>query len=611
VRQLSVAPKAKCFPRVLVAGLAALPLLISSPTLFAQQSSGLSSALQALGGMSSDQQQSLMQKVFGQSGSNSTLQPNANMPQGQNGTGMNAQQNNALKPPGSSNQPQSVIPTIGPDDTVLININLPGEKTTAQMSADINARDLTATALQIFANQNPITPSLQSQAQSLANSATGAAVAANGGTMPLPGVVGLAAAQSPATIAAANNPPSPTDTLPQRPATVAGSPSTTTSPPGILDPQQLDADRNLVKVLRANNPYKLDHDGVLSLPGFRDIELNGLTEAEATRRVAAEPALQDFEIRVMRLPVAKTGRDALLPYGYDLFQPSLQGLAGVAPVSSTPVPVDYVIGPDDVLEVQIYGNQNYNAELTVNRDGTVNFPQLGPITVGGRRYSAVKAELESRVEKQMIGVRASVSMGETRTINVFVLGEANYPGTYTVTGLATVTTALFAAGGVKTQGSLRRIQVRRQGALVRQFDLYDLLMRGDSSADVKLMPGDIIMIPSVGPTAAVEGQVQRPAIYELKGETTVASLVEMAGGLTPEADPGTGSLVHVNANRERVVIGVKPGEPSASAQSVGNGDYLRVAALKPTIDSGITLQGCIIIVCGTVGNGCCFHFKSL
>lgn len=591
MRQLSVAPKAKCFPRVLVAGLAALPLLISSPTLFAQQSSGLSSALQALGGMSSDQQQSLLQKVLGQSGSNSTLQSNANMPQGQNGTGMNAQQNNALKPPGSSNQPQSVIPTIGPDDTVLININLPGEKTTAQVSADINARDLTATALQIFANQNPITPSLQSQAQSLANSATGAALATNGGTMPLPGVVGLAAAQSPATISAANNPPSPTDTLPQRPATVAGSPSTTTSPPGILDPQQLDADRNLVKVLRANNPYKLDHDGVLSLPGFRDIELNGLTEAEATRRVAAEPALQDFEIRVMRLPVAKTGRDALLPYGYDLFQPSLQGLAGVAPVSSTPVPVDYVIGPDDVLEVQIYGNQNYNAELTVNRDGTVNFPQLGPITVGGRRYSAVKAELESRVEKQMIGVRASVSMGETRTINVFVLGEANYPGTYTVTGLATVTTALFAAGGVKTQGSLRRIQVRRQGALVRQFDLYDLLMRGDSSADVKLMPGDIIMIPSVGPTAAVEGQVQRPAIYELKGETSVASLVEMAGGLTPEADPGTGSLVHVNANRERVVIGVKPGEPSASAQSVGNGDYLRVAALKPTIDSGITLQG--------------------
>src|SRR4029079_8378276 len=109
--------------------------------------------------------------------------------------------------------------------------------------------------------------------------------------------------------------------------------------------------------------------------------------------------------------------------------------------------------------------------------------------------------------------------------------------------------------------------------------------------DVKLMPGDIIMIPSVGPTAAVEGQVQRPAIYELKGETSVASLVEMAGGLTPEADPGTGSLVHVNANRERVVIGVKPGEPSASAQSVGNGDLLRVAALKPTIDSGITLQG--------------------
>ncbi|MBS0388197.1 MAG: SLBB domain-containing protein, partial [Proteobacteria bacterium] len=234
---------------------------------------------------------------------------------------------------------------------------------------------------------------------------------------------------------------------------------------------------------------------------------------------------------------------------------------------------------------------NMSLQLAVSRDGLINFPQLGPISVGGQRYGAVKRELEARIAKQMIGVRASVSMGDTRTINVFVLGEAINPGSYTVTGLATVTTALFAAGGVRPQGSLRRIEVRRQGVLVREFDLYDLLMHGDSSNDVNLQPGDVVMIPSVGPTAAVDGEVQRPAIYELKGPATVANLIEMAGGLTPEADPGSASLLHVNAERQRVVINVEPAAAAAQTQSVGNGDSLHVARLKPIVDSGVLLQG--------------------
>jgi protein involved in polysaccharide export with SLBB domain len=263
----------------------------------------------------------------------------------------------------------------------------------------------------------------------------------------------------------------------------------------------------------------------------------------------------------------------------------------MSPDSGAAVAADYVVGPGDVLEVQLYGSQNYSQDLTVSRDGRVNLPQLGPITVGGKRYSEAKREIESRVSKEMIGVRAAVSMGDTRTINVFVLGEAMNPGSYSVTGLATVTTALFAAGGVKPQGSLRLIQVRRAGALVREFDLYDLLMRGDSANDVKLQSGDVVMVPAVGPTASVDGEVQRPAIYELKGNTTVGTLIDMGGGLTPEADAGTASLVHVNAQRQRVVLEVSPSQSAARAQAVGNGDVLRIARLKPTLDSGITLQG--------------------
>src|SRR5262249_52314761 len=152
-----------------------------------------------------------------------------------------------------------------------------------------------------------------------------------------------------------------------------------------------------------------------------------------------------------------------------------------------PVPSDYIIGPGDELDVQEYGNQNRHLRLLVQRDGHVNLPDLGPINVGGQTFNEVKSGIESRVQRQMIGVRASVSMGDTRSIRVFVLGEAKSPGTYTVSGLATITSALYAAGGAKRTGSLRSVQLKRHGALVRQFDLYDLLIRGDSTDDSPLL----------------------------------------------------------------------------------------------------------------------------
>src|ERR1700679_2679676 len=153
-------------------------------------------------------------------------------------------------------------------------------------------------------------------------------------------------------------------------------------------------------------------------------------------------------------------------------------------------------------------------------------------------------------------------MGETRAINIFVLGEVKYPGSYTVSGLATVTTALFTAGGVKATGSLRNMQLKRQGAVARNLDLYDLLMRGDSSNDAKLLPGDVVFIPPVGPTASVDGEVRRPAVYEIKGNLTVADLIWMGDGLTPLADRNSAALVRVDAQQQRVVLNVNPSFPN-------------------------------------------------
>src|SRR5690606_14559896 len=134
-----------------------------------------------------------------------------------------------------------------------------------------------------------------------------------------------------------------------------------------------------------------------------------------------------------------------------------------APVTDIPVPAEYVVGPGDTIEVQLFGNTTGHYSLVVGRDGRIDFPQIGPIAVSGSRFEEVRADLEQRVRDQMIGTQASINIGELRSIRVFVLGDAERPGSYTVSGLSTVTNALFVSGGVKTIGSLRRVELKRGG----------------------------------------------------------------------------------------------------------------------------------------------------
>jgi polysaccharide biosynthesis/export protein len=360
------------------------------------------------------------------------------------------------------------------------------------------------------------------------------------------------------------------------------------APPIEVTPEVKERLERLIVLIKSKNPYTLDPAGAVQLPGFAGITLAGLTEAQAGMRLAAEPDLVYLDIKVTFLPVRRLGGAGLKRYGYDLFE---QAPSTFAPTTDVPVPSDYVVGPGDQLTVQLYGSQNKTLRLTVGRDGHVSFPELGPISVAGRTFSAVKAEIESRVARQMIGVRASLGMGETRSIQVFVLGEARYPGAYTVSGLATMTGALFAAGGVREIGSLRSIQLKRAGRTISDLDLYDLLMQGDSSHDVKLQPGDVIFIPAIGPTVSIDGEVQRPAIYELKGAISAAAAVQMAGGFTTDADTGKASLSRIDSARRRVVQDIDLSAPGAANELLHNADVLRVARLRPTMDSGVTVDG--------------------
>lgn len=367
-------------------------------------------------------------------------------------------------------------------------------------------------------------------------------------------------------------------------------PSATAAPSTVPEMTEDEKARNqaLITLIRSRNPYTLSHDGTLYLPGFAGIPLAGLIEDLATLRLKVEPALARLDVRITRLPLTKTGPEGLQPFGYDLFQ---RPVSTFAPVTNVPVPLDYVLGPGDELAVQLYGNQNRNLTLTVGRDGRVSFPEIGPINVSGQRFTEVKRNIENLVSHQLIGVRASVAMNDTRSIRVFVLGEANHPGSYTISGLGTITSALFAAGGIKPIGSLRNIALKRQGEIVRRLDLYDMLIKGNTTDDAKLLPGDVIFIPPVGSTVAVSGEVRRPAIYETRTESSLSDIVELAGGLSPEADPTGVMLTRIDPRHQRVVLQIDPSSGAGKSQKVFNGDQVRVPRLRPTLDSGVYVNG--------------------
>lgn len=334
--------------------------------------------------------------------------------------------------------------------------------------------------------------------------------------------------------------------------------------------------------------YILDDSGVLTLPGLEPIELLGMKVADINRRLEAEPFLAVFDIGARILGQTLTGMDAIEPFGYDIFEP--QGTTLDTPASG-PVPPDYVLGPGDSVRVQLFGNVNDISEFEVSRDGVLNLREIGPVTVAGLRFSEFRADVKQRVKEMMIGTQVSVTMGQLRTIRVFVLGDVNKPGSYVVGGLSTISGALSRSGGVSPVGSLRAIQLKRNGRVVSTLDTYDLLIRGDNSNDSRLQQGDVIFVPPIGKTVSVGGAVKRPAIYEVKRLTTAADLVDLAGGLMPEAFAGGAQLERIGENGERTVLPVDLGSQSANGIRIRTGDILVVPEVLPELDNVVVLAG--------------------
>jgi protein involved in polysaccharide export with SLBB domain len=335
--------------------------------------------------------------------------------------------------------------------------------------------------------------------------------------------------------------------------------------------------------------YVLDREGRVSFPGVARIALAGLTENQAARRIEAEPSLRPLTAEVLLLPLEAFGVDALEPFGYDLFRDLALSFF---PATDVPVPPEYTIGPGDEVRVQLFGKRNESYNFIVTREGEINFPETGPVVVAGLGFGELRDLIQERVAEQMIGVSASVTMGQVRTIRVFVLGDVERPGSYVVTGLSTMMNALFVGGGVSESGSLRNVQLKRGGRTVQTLDVYDLLLRGDSRRDARLQSNDVLFVPPRGPTVAVGGEVQRPAIYELAGEKTLDDVIELAGGLTATAYAATARVERVDVTGGRSVRTVDLEEPSGRQAAVRNGDRVTVDPLPDDVlTDHVTLAG--------------------
>lgn len=262
--------------------------------------------------------------------------------------------------------------------------------------------------------------------------------------------------------------------------------------------------------------------------------------------------------------------------------------------SAMPVPDSYQLGPNDSIQLQLYGKVNQQYELIVSRDGDLHIPELGNLSVSGLTFPEVKQLIGQRVSQTMLGVSVAVSMGKLRTINVFIAGEAKHPGTYTLSALTSVTQALFVAGGVSDIGSLRQVEVRRQGKLVANFDLYTLLLEGNATGDILLQQGDVVFVTTLNGLVQVEGEVRRPALFEIKPGETVAAVLAMAGGIKADAYANAAILERLNIQRQRELVDLDLTAPQDLNRKMQPGDFIKVNVVSPRINNQITLLGAVV-----------------
>ncbi|MHB8754740.1 MAG: SLBB domain-containing protein [Candidatus Acidiferrales bacterium] len=284
-------------------------------------------------------------------------------------------------------------------------------------------------------------------------------------------------------------------------------------------------------------------------------------------------------------------------FGMEIFQNGTRDLQMIP--MDLPVGPNYVVGPGDGLAIDLWGGVSERIVRTVDSEGRLSLPEVGPVLVSGKSLADVQQTVQHTLRSQFRDVSADVSLARLRSIRVYVVGDVAHPGAYDISSLSTPLNAIFAAGGPTARGSLRNLEQYRGKQLVQDVDVYDLLLRGVRTGIKRLENGDTVLVPPIGSEVTVEGMVRRPAVYELKDEKSLADVLELAGGLLPTATLRHIEVQRIVAHDKRTMLSVDVprGDDSAAVTKqldlfqVHDGDKIRVFPIAPYNDDAVYLEG--------------------
>ncbi|UXX80610.1 SLBB domain-containing protein [Reichenbachiella carrageenanivorans] len=264
------------------------------------------------------------------------------------------------------------------------------------------------------------------------------------------------------------------------------------------------------------------------------------------------------------------------------------------PNLNVPSPANYTLGPGDELYIDIWGASEQNYQVTVSPEGSIRVPSIGPIFVNGLKMEEAKTKIIARLKKiySTIGRSsfADVTLGQIRTISIHVIGQVHKPGTYSLTSFGTVFNALYNAGGPTINGSLRQIEVYRERELISTLDAYEFFIKG-LGENTTLKDQDVVIVKPYINRVRFQGEIKRPAAYELKEGETFGDLLNFAGGFAKNAYSGTLNVIRAESNF-RVVKSIAPEERSTFVMK--NGDEIVVPTISTEFKSRVTIEGPVL-----------------
>lgn len=278
-------------------------------------------------------------------------------------------------------------------------------------------------------------------------------------------------------------------------------------------------------------------------------------------------------------------------FGYSIFRQ--KSPSTFAPSNSITVPGDYLININDEIKIMLWGRINEEYSLKVQKDGSIKIPRIGPVFVSGLNFETMRKNITDQLGT-IEGVNVNVSLGELRTIGVYIVGEVKVPGFYAVSALSNITNALFLSGGPTSTGSLRNIQLKRNGKTISKIDFYDFLLSGNDNSSLRLQSGDVILVPIVEKMAAIAGNVRRSAIYEIDKNTSLENLINLSGGLTPGAWTNKIQISRFKDNQFHVILDVDSLSAKIPDIKIMDGDLVSIFPVISKEINAVYLQGNVI-----------------